>query len=210
MTEPILELVEGSDPGRTFSLGGERVAGRDASQPIALSDDQVSRRHARFTIAGDAVTVEDLGSRNGTYVNGQVLTGPRRLAPGDRVRMGLSVLQLRTPSQVAAQASAVIQAPEITEVPDDVLNPATEADLAPGPQPIESDSERGAPGLRAAEVEPAFIPDAVRRGEESDREAYDDLAQLVDGRVKRQTNVAAFALLALSALAVIVYLGVTG
>jgi hypothetical protein len=170
----------------------------------------VSRRHARFTISGNEVTVEDLGSRNGTYVNGQVLTGPRRLVPGDRVRMGLSVLLLRTPSQVAAQPSAVIPAPEITEIPEGVLKPATEAELAPGPPPIQSDPERGAPGLRAAEVEPAFIPDAVRRGEESpDRAAYDDLAQLVDGRVKRQTNVAAFALLAASALAVIIYLGAT-
>ena len=210
MADSILELVEGSDPGRTFSLGAEQVAGRDTSQPIALTDEQVSRRHARFTVAGDAVSVEDLGSRNGTYVNGQVLTGPRRLAPGDRIRMGLSVLQLRTPSQVAAQRSAVIPAPEITDVPEGVLQPATEAELAPGTPPIESDTDRGAPGLRAAEVEPAFIPDAVRRGEESDREAYDELARLIDGRVKRQTNVAAFALLALAALAVIVYLGVTG
>jgi hypothetical protein len=210
MADPILELVEGSDPGRNFSLRGEQVAGRDTSQAIALTDEQVSRRHARFTIAGNEVTVEDLGSRNGTYVNGQVLTGPRRLVPGDRVRMGLSVLLLRTPSQVAAQPSAVIPSPEITDVPEGVLKPATESELAPGPPPIQSDPERGAPGLRAAEVEPAFIPAAVRHGEESERDEYDELAKLVDGRVKRQTNVAAFALLAASALAVIIYLGVTG
>jgi hypothetical protein len=207
---PILEMVEGSEAGRTFALAGEVVAGRDPAQPIALTDDdQVSRRHASFALAGDEVTVEDLGSRNGTYVNGQVLQGRRALVPGDRVRMGLTVLQLRSEEQVAAQASAVRPAPSITEVPDELLKPAVEADLVPAPLPLESDAESDSPALRSAEVEPAFVPDAIMRGEAAgaDRESYDELAALVDGRVKRQTNVAAFALLAISALAVIIYLG---
>ena len=212
MADPILELVEGAEPGRVFALGGDEVAGRDPAQPIALSDDQISRRHARFALSGGAVTVEDLGSRNGTYVNGQVLQGARTLVPGDRVRMGLTVLELRSEEQVAAQASAVQPMPDITNVPAGVLRPAAEADLAPAPQAApEPESVPGAPELRAEEVEPAFVPDAIMRGEHagSDREGYDSLAALVDSRVKRQTNVAAFALLAIAALAVIIYLGVS-
>ena len=209
MADPILELVEGADAGRTFTLSGDEVAGRDPAQPIAISDDQVSRRHARFALAGGEVTVTDRGSRNGTNVNGQVLQGARRLVPGDRVRMGLSVLELRSSEQVAAQASAVQPMPQITQIGADVLRPAAEAELAPAPQVAESEPEQGAPGLRAEEAEPAFVPDAVRRGEESERGGYDSLAALVDTRVKRQTNVAAFALLAIAALAVIVYLGLT-
>lgn len=212
MADPILELVEGTDAGRTFALGGDEIAGRDPSQPIPLSDDQVSRRHARFALSGGEVTVEDLGSRNGTYVNGQVLQGARRLVPGDRVRMGLTVLELRSQEQVAARASAVLPQPDITIVPEGVLRPAAEADLAPAPAgPAEPDATPGSPELRAEEVEPAFVPDAIVREEAggSDREGYDALAGLVDSRVKRQTNVAAFALLAVAALAVIIYLGVT-
>jgi hypothetical protein len=212
MADPILEMVEGKEPGRTFSLGGEGIAGRDPAQSIALSDDQISRRHARFALSGGQVTVEDLGSRNGTYVNGQVLQGARPLVPGDQVRMGLTVLELRSEAQVAAQASAVQQMPEITAIGADVLRPATEADLAPAPpSPAEPEAAPGSPGLRAEEVEPAFVPDAIQRGEAegSGREGYDSLAALVDSRVKRQTNVAAFALLAIAALAVIIYLGLT-
>jgi predicted component of type VI protein secretion system len=207
---PILELVEGRGAGRTFTVGDATVAGRDSAQPIAIADDdQVSRRHARFELRGDEVTVEDLNSRNGTYVNGQVLQGRRVLAPGDRVRMGLTVLELRSDAQVAARASAVRPQPAITEVPEEVLQPAAEADLPPPPPEREAGPAHDMPALRAAEVEPAFVPDAIMLGEAAgaDREGYDRLAALVDGRVKRQTNVAAFALLAVAALVVIVYLG---
>lgn len=213
MADLILEMVEGNEAGRTFPLGGEVTAGRDPSQPIAVTDDQVSRQHANFTVVGDEVTVKDLGSRNGTYVNGQVLTGTRRLVPGDQVRMGLTVLELRSREQVAARASAVLPMPDITAVGADVLRPAGEAELAPAPQaPAEPAHVPGSPGLRAEEVEPAFVPDALQHsGAEgaSGSEGYDSLAALVDSRVKRQTNVAAFALLAIAALAVIIYLGLT-
>jgi pSer/pThr/pTyr-binding forkhead associated (FHA) protein len=212
MAELVLELVEGKEAGRTFELAGEAVAGRDPSQPIALGDEQVSRKHARFGVAGGTVTVEDLGSRNGTYVNGQILTGARALAPGDQVRMGLSVLQLRSREQVIAQPSAVRPTPDITAVDDDVLRPAAEAELAPEPAGEPASESQGAPGLRAAEVEPAFVPDAIRvAGPDgaTGREGYDALASLVDSRVKRQTNVAAFALLAVAALAVIIFLALT-
>lgn len=213
MADLILEMVEGNEAGRTFPLGGEATAGRDPSQPIAVTDDQVSRRHASFTVAGDEVTIQDLGSRNGTYVNGQVLTGARRLVPGDQVRMGLTVLELRSPEQVAARGSAVRPMPDITAVGADVLRPAGEAELAPAPQASAEPAEvPGSPGLRAEEVEPAFVPDAIQRSgaeDASGSEGYDSLAALVDSRVKRQTNVAAFALLAIAALAVIIYLGLT-
>lgn len=203
MAEYILELVEGKEAGRTFPLSGDAVAGRDPSQPIALADDQVSRQHARFSVAGGDATIEDLGSRNGTYVNGQVLQGSRRLNPGDRVRMGLTVLELRTQEQVAAQPSVVGPTPQITAVGNEVLRPAPEHELAPVP---DAAPQQQGVGLRVEEAEPAFGPDAVRggAGAGADRAGYDELAKLVDGRVKRQTTVAAFALIAISGLAVII------
>ena len=70
---------------------------------IRLEERNVSRRHACFHAVGGAVSVEDLGSRTGTFVNGERLTGPRRLRPGDRVRIGDFELLL---AEVPAEAPA--------------------------------------------------------------------------------------------------------
>jgi pSer/pThr/pTyr-binding forkhead associated (FHA) protein len=59
-----------------------------AGNGIRLEERNVSRRHACFHAVGGAVSVEDLGSRTGTFVNGERLSGRRRLRPGDRVRIG--------------------------------------------------------------------------------------------------------------------------
>jgi pSer/pThr/pTyr-binding forkhead associated (FHA) protein len=65
------------------------TVGRGSQNDIQLdSDDFASARHARFTPGRDGVFVEDAGSTNGTYVNGARVAGPRRLAPGDVVRVG--------------------------------------------------------------------------------------------------------------------------
>jgi len=67
---------------------GEVVIGRAPESSLVLDDDSVSRQHARLAIAG-AVAVSDLGSQNGTAVNGARLAGPRALAPGDIVEIGV-------------------------------------------------------------------------------------------------------------------------
>ena len=67
--------------------------GRDpASNTIAYTDSSISTRHARITRAGDTFTVEDLGSRNGTFVNGEKVTAPRALADNDIIRFGRMIL----------------------------------------------------------------------------------------------------------------------
>jgi hypothetical protein len=67
---------------------GEFVVGRNASCQLSLDDPLVSRRHAIFMVLPDAVTVEDLGSRNGVSVNGERIGGRMLLRPGDRVQIG--------------------------------------------------------------------------------------------------------------------------
>jgi pSer/pThr/pTyr-binding forkhead associated (FHA) protein len=63
--------------------------GRGANNDISIPDDEfASSRHARFEPRRDGVYVEDVGSTNGTFVNGIRLTGDRRLASGDVVRIG--------------------------------------------------------------------------------------------------------------------------
>lgn len=71
-------------PDETTTAVGRGPAGNG----IRLEERNVSRRHACFHVVGGAVSVEDLGSRTGTFVNGERLSGPRRLRPGDRVRIG--------------------------------------------------------------------------------------------------------------------------
>src|SRR3954447_4120307 len=100
MADLVLEIVEGAQAGRQVQLESVVDVGRDASLPLHLDDDtQVSRRHARFTAQGGQATVEDLGSTNGTYVNEQPIHSPRQLNPRDRVRIGLTVVELRSAAQ---------------------------------------------------------------------------------------------------------------
>ncbi len=77
----------GGEPGE-FALGGEPVViGRDPEADLTIADEKASRRHCVIEPADDAYRVRDLGSKNGTFVNGaRVDTAP--LSPGDRIRVG--------------------------------------------------------------------------------------------------------------------------
>lgn len=76
--------------GARVPLGGEVVLGRDPACTVPLPSDDVSRRHARISLDGGAHVVTDLGSTNGTWVNGAEIER-HRLAPGDRIRVGAYV-----------------------------------------------------------------------------------------------------------------------
>ena len=75
---------------------GEHILGRDAGAAIALNSSTVSRHHARITISSAAALLEDLGSKNGTYVRGHAVSGPTPLADGDQIRIGSFELTFRT------------------------------------------------------------------------------------------------------------------
>ena len=83
--------------GREKALSdGDHVIGRDADVAIPLPSPTVSRRHAKIVVAGAVATVEDVGSKNGTYVSGHVVTSPVQLADGDQIRIGAFQLTFRT------------------------------------------------------------------------------------------------------------------
>ena len=83
-----LVFVEGAALlGVSVPLDAEVVLGREPGCALRLPADDVSRRHARIAPAGDGHLVEDLGSTNGTFVNGEAVSA-RRLASGDRIRVG--------------------------------------------------------------------------------------------------------------------------
>lgn len=211
MSGLILEIVEGAEAGRVLEVGNGIELGRDPSLPETINDEQVSRKHARLTPAGDGVRVEDVGSSNGTYVNDQPIAGGVQMAPGDRVRIGLTVLELRSPEQVRNQKTVVGAVPQLTEIGANVLQPAAEEDLAPV---AASQLDPDARGFLSEETEPAFIQSHAIEGGGDGGGGGDEgggpaaIARLVDTRVKRQTNVAAIALPLIALVAVVLVLGI--
>jgi len=90
---PHLIILEGEGLGQVFRLlGPETIIGRAPGVDIFLDSDTVSRQHARLVITGDQVTVEDLGSRNGTYVDMDVVKEPRLLHDGAHLAIGTSTM----------------------------------------------------------------------------------------------------------------------
>jgi len=87
-------------------LEGELTVGRGAESAVRLDARNVSRRHARLTLENGTAFVEDLGSRNGTLVNGQPLRGRRKLRGGDVLQVADEVLCIEDgPAQDRAPAA---------------------------------------------------------------------------------------------------------
>jgi DNA-binding winged helix-turn-helix (wHTH) protein len=76
---------------------GENILGRDENGNGPLTSNSISRRHARITIDGPNAYIEDLGSKNGTFLRGRSITRPERLVDGDAIALGGVNLVFRTP-----------------------------------------------------------------------------------------------------------------
>jgi two-component system cell cycle response regulator len=89
----ILTVVAGPQTGFARVIdGGELVLGRGYGSDLLLVDQGLSRRHCRVWKSGDEMRIEDLGSSNGTFVDGEMVLGPRRLPEGARIHMGRHTL----------------------------------------------------------------------------------------------------------------------
>jgi len=87
---PRLEVVAamGYEPGTNFDLGDGAMLGRSNGADIRIDDPFASSAHARIFSRGDFMYVEDMGSTNGTYLNGRRLNGAERLKMADVIRIG--------------------------------------------------------------------------------------------------------------------------
>jgi hypothetical protein len=83
----VVDRASGHDAGIAYDLSHGATLGRGDVE-IQLDDPFASSRHARITRQGRAVVIEDLGSTNGTFLNGEPLNGPQPLHAGDRIRIG--------------------------------------------------------------------------------------------------------------------------
>lgn len=90
-----LKFISGKYQGGEFPLKGDKqiIIGRSSELDMVLVEDMVSRKHAKITIANGKITIEDLGSTNGTFVNGEKVK-TSRLKEGDRILVGTSILKL--------------------------------------------------------------------------------------------------------------------
>lgn len=86
---PALRGLSGTVTGKSFPLSGVLVVGRVAGVDLRVDDDSVSRRHAEVEVRGADVLLRDLGSANGTTVNGTPIAEDTRLAPGDIIQFGV-------------------------------------------------------------------------------------------------------------------------
>jgi DNA-binding winged helix-turn-helix (wHTH) protein len=87
---PMLVAQEGLLNGQRWALRNRLIIGRDASCDIVVADRQVSRRHARLTPTPNGILLEDLGSKNGTNRNGEVLADSVILLDGDSIQIALA------------------------------------------------------------------------------------------------------------------------
>ena len=86
---PVLIAQTGPLYGQRWGIDKELTIGRDQECEIVIQDRQVSRYHARISITGDGILLEDLGSKNGTFNNGNPLKGSVILADGDTIQVAL-------------------------------------------------------------------------------------------------------------------------
>ena len=147
-----LVLRSGPHPGRVFELAQDVVSiGRDVANTIVINDAEVSRRHARLTAQAGGYILEDLGSTNGTFVNGTRLLGPHLIRAGETITLAENIaLEVQVlhmdPDATVAVVSGPVTAPAAekqapyppesyqTSVP--TQKPAYAAPMPPPVQPV--------------------------------------------------------------------------
>lgn len=143
-----LVMKTGPAPGKVYSLEESEISiGREVGSNVFINDVEISRRHARLTLLTGNYALEDLGSTNGTFVNGQRVTGSRILQPGDTITLGetVSLTFESTPfdpnaTQVSAASTVGVTRPPKSETPapqeEHVPPPPTQVDYADQRPPI--------------------------------------------------------------------------
>ena len=129
----------GPNPGTVFDLTKEvTMLGRDVTNDIPIGDAEISRQHARLTRTPGGVVLEDLGSTNGSFVNGERLASPRLLRAGDTVGFGENVTL--SFESTAPEAAATVMGPAARPAPAPrpaAPPPPRAVPPAVGPAPVE-------------------------------------------------------------------------
>ena len=90
----LVAVLDGADGGRQIQIAERLTVGRGNDVGLVLDDSEISRAHAVFSVTPDGLEIQDLGSLNGTWVNGERITAPTRLAAGDAVKVGTTRIEV--------------------------------------------------------------------------------------------------------------------
>src|SRR5512136_154428 len=126
-------MRSGPTPGAVYPLEGDQLTiGRDASNGVAINDAEVSRKHSRLSFQGGKYVLEDLGSTNGTFVNGQRLANATVLKSGDVVSLGEQIVLKYEALAGDAGSTMISHGAPVRPAPTAVPSPAPV--VAPAPQ----------------------------------------------------------------------------
>ena len=170
-----LVVRRGPQPNQTYELTKDIITvGRDITNDIVMNDPEASRHHMRLTRGAGGYTLEDLGSTNGTFINGQRLTGAKPLNPGDMVGMGETVTlgyerigagQAMPEEPAAAPYTAQPTRAYGSEAPESPYAPAPQEYPAQQPQPPAYGPSYGeAPMPGYGEYDPYAVREEPQRG----------------------------------------------
>ncbi len=152
MTQFQFVMRSGPTPGVVYPLEGDQLTiGRDASNGVAINDVEVSRKHTRLSFQGGKYVVEDLGSTNGTFVNGQRLSGPSVLKSGDVVSLGEQIVLLY--EAIVVDSGATMVATPVRKSPA----PVRAAPVMPAPAQNYSGQAPSGPSAAPAKKSNALV-----------------------------------------------------
>jgi len=136
-------MRSGPNTGEIYPLGTpEIIVGREASNGVAINDGEVSRKHAKLSLQGSTYVIQDLGSTNGTFINGKRISTPQVLNPGDAVSFGENIVLVYeaafdpNATLVASSQASKTVVPASSPVPTPVRTPAPTPTPTPTPAPI--------------------------------------------------------------------------
>jgi predicted component of type VI protein secretion system len=149
-------MRSGPTVGKEFPLEAQEISiGRDSTNTVAISDAEVSRRHARMEFRGSAYAIQDLGSTNGTFVNGARVSGMQQLNPGDVVSFGEGIV-LAYEAVSDYNATVLSSKPDQMTVqqplPASIPEPAPAPAFRPAPAPVYSGQVPAGPVPKPAPV----------------------------------------------------------
>jgi predicted component of type VI protein secretion system len=164
-----LVMRSGPTPGTVFELSkNETYIGRDINNDIVINDSEVSRKHARVVLQGGGYVLEDLGSTNGTFVNGQRLMGPHVLRPGELIMFGENVGLAfeagydENATMVASPGPAAAYSPP-PATPRETYTPPASQPAGPMPPPASQPMYSGQVPPGPAEIFPEPLPEKKNR-----------------------------------------------
>ncbi len=149
-----LVMTAGPTPEKKFTLSKQEIIiGRDANADIVINIAEVSRRHTRMRLEPSGYVIEDLGSTNGTFVNGQRLSGPHMLRAGERIQLGEAVTLNYQVSAFDMDATVVTPSSGVATVAGSPPAAPPPRAVQPPPQPAYSGHVPPGPAQVARPVE---------------------------------------------------------